>query len=252
MSKTIAITGKGGTGKTTISALMIRYLRERKEGPILAIDADPDSNLGSLLGITVPDTIGDLREDLMKNLEKLPSGMSKQDYFAAGLNQIIIEHDQFDFLAMGRSEGPGCYCMINNLLRKFAVDLTPSYKWVVMDNEAGMEHLSRRTSADVEALIAVVNENPLTLECARRINTLSKNIPNSVKRRYYLINGVGEDRIDAARKRAESLEMQYLGYIPYDKELNEMSFKGESVLNLGESPAVQAIKKIMDQIRGEE
>lgn len=172
MARIIAVTGKGGTGKTTIAALIIRHLKKHANGPILALDADPDANLSTLLGISVEKTIGDLREETLKEIKNFPAGMSKHNYIEAGLHQLIVETEKMDIITMGRSEGPGCYCYINSLLRKFADDLQTAYEWVVMDNEAGLEHLSRRTASHVDHLLVVVNDNPLAIDCARRIDDL--------------------------------------------------------------------------------
>ena len=169
MAKSIAVAGKGGTGKTTIAALLVTQLGLRGWGPVLAIDADPDSNLGNLLGIKSLQSIGDLREDALKAIKQLPAGMTKANYVEAGLHQIIEEAEGFDLLTMGRGEGAGCYCALNNMIRKFSDDLTPSYKWVIMDNEAGLEHLSRRTTRDIDALVVVVTDNPLSIASAERI-----------------------------------------------------------------------------------
>ena len=166
MTKSIAVAGKGGTGKSTIAALLIERLRARDMKPVLAVDADPDSNLGTLLGTESEQTIGDLRDDMLKTIKDFPAGMTKADYIETGLNQIIEESDGFDLITMGKGEGASCYCYINNLIRKFCDDLTPSYPWVLIDNVAGLEPLSRRTTTDIDALIVVVIESPLSFGCA--------------------------------------------------------------------------------------
>jgi CO dehydrogenase maturation factor len=249
MARTIAVAGKGGTGKTTVAALIIRHLRKHGEGPILAMDADPDANLGTVLGIATQGSIGDLREDLLKKMKDFPAGMSKQSYIEAGLHQIIAETEGMDFIAMGRSEGPGCYCYINNVLRKFAQDVSPAYRWVVMDNEAGLEHLSRRTAARVDALVVVLNESPLAIDCARRIEELVKSIPNEVHKKFYVINAVREERLSAVRARAAGLGLEFLGAVPHDAALEELLFKGRPVAELNGSPAKAAIDRILDKIK---
>jgi len=248
-ARAIAVTGKGGTGKTTVSSLIVRHLKEHGEGPVLALDADPDANLATVLGIPVTSSLGSLREETLKAMKDFPAGMSKQGYIEAGLHEIIAESDQVDLISMGRSEGPGCYCFINNLLRKFADELTPAYKWLVLDNEAGLEHLSRRTTTNVDSLIVVVNENPLSLDCAVRIGALLAEIPNSVKHKYYLINRVAEDRIEAVSEKAAGLDMECLGALPHDEELERLIFAGESVYGLGATPAATAMDRIMEKIK---
>ncbi len=251
MAKTIAVTGKGGVGKTTVAAMVIRYLKENADGPVLALDADPDSNLATLLGIEVETTIGQLREDIQKEMKDFPPGMSKDSYVQAGLHQIIVETPKVDLITMGRGEGPGCYCFINNLLRKFADDLLPSYAWLVMDNEAGMEHLSRRTTSRVDHLIVVVNESPLSLDCARRVDELITSMDRDVRQTWLLLNGVSEDRAEALRERAAGLSMDYLGCIPRDESLVDALFEGKSIYGIDDSPAIAKMNEIMAQIGGE-
>ena len=248
MARTIAVTGKGGVGKTTVAALMIRHLKAGGSGAVLAVDADPDSNLGALLGMDVEQSIGDVREDALKRVRDLPAGMSKQAYLEAGLHQIVVESEGVDLLAMGRSEGPGCYCAVNNMLRQFTGDLTPSYAWVVMDNEAGLEHLSRQTTSNVDALVAVLNESPLSLDCARRIDELVADIKNNVRRKFYLINSARDDRVEAIRERAGGLDMEYLGSIPHDAGLDELVFSGRPVYELDGGPAVTKMSEIMERL----
>jgi len=249
-AKMIAVTGKGGVGKTLVAAMVIKWLKENASGPLLALDADPDANLATVLGITVEQTIGGLREDFLKEIKNFPAGMSKKNYIEMGLHELIVETDKLDLITMGRGEGPGCYCFINNLLRKFSDDLLPSYDWAVMDNEAGMEHLSRRTASRVDHLIVVVNENPLSIDCAKRIDLLLKDFERGVRNKYYLVNSVREERIETVRKRLEKLSFDYLGNIPYDETLERLIFDGKSVFGLQDGPAMQAIQKIMERIGG--
>ena len=151
-------------------------------------------------------------------------------------------------LCLGRSEGPGCYCYINNLLRKFADDLAPSYEWVVLDNEAGMEHISRRTTSNIDALIMVLNESPLSVDCARRVVELLGGLKNDGRNTYYVINGAREERVEQIRSRAADIDVEYLGHIPYDDALDEALFAGGSVYGVDSSPAVLKIGEIMAKI----
>ena len=248
MAKTIAVTGKGGVGKTTVAALILRYLKEHNSGPILALDADPDCNLATMLGIAVETTIGDLREEVLKQIRNFPAGMSKENYIQAGLHQIIVENEKVDLITMGRGEGPGCYCFINNLLRKFADDLLPSYEWLVMDNEAGMEHLSRRTTSRIDHLIVVVNENPLSLDCARRIDELLASMKRDVRNKYLLLNAVRKERIEAVKEKAAGLSLDYLGCLAPDPALEAAVFRGESVCSIEACPAVLEMNVIMARL----
>ena len=249
MSKVIAVTGKGGTGKTTAAALIIKWLKQHARGPILALDADPDANLATVLAVPIEKTIGDLREETVREVKKLPVGMSKASYIQAGLHQIVVETPKVDFITMGRSEGPGCYCFVNNLLRQFADDLEDAYEWVVMDNEAGLEHLSRRTAAHVDHLITVVNGSTLAVDCARRIGELVADMKNEVKRKHVIINDANPDRVEAIRKRLEPLGFDFLGQIPHDAALESLVFEGKSLFDLGEdSAAVRNMNGIMKKL----
>ncbi len=248
MAKVIAITGKGGTGKTTTAALIIKWLKQHARGPILALDADPDANLATVLAVPVEKTIGDLREETVQQIKNLPVGMTKANYIQAGLHQIVVETPKVDFITMGRSEGPGCYCFVNALLREFAEDLEGSYEWVVMDNEAGLEHLSRRTTAHVDHLIVVVNNTPLAVDCARRIYEVITALKNEVKHKYVLFNGVSEDKIEVLKKKIEPFGFTYLGNLPHDDVVEEQIFSGKSLYELNGTPATQVMDRIMKKL----
>lgn len=248
MAKTIAVTGKGGVGKTTVAALVVAYLRDNTPGPILAMDADPDCNLATVLGIEIESTIGDMREDMLKQIKDFPPGMSKESYVEAGLHQLITETPKVDLITMGRGEGAGCYCFINNLLRKFADDLLPAYQWMVMDNEAGLEHLSRRTAAFIDHLIVVVNENPLAIDCAKRIDQLLDDLTRDVRNRYFVLNAVRDDRIAAVMDKMSGLGLKHLGTIPRDDAIEEAIFRGESLYDLANTPAIGIIAEMMRKI----
>jgi CO dehydrogenase maturation factor len=248
MGESIALAGKGGTGKTTIAALIIRELIERGEGPILALDADPAANLGKVLGLKVEKTLGDLREEILRQMKDFPAGMSKEAYIEMGLHQIILEASGFDLITMGRSEGPACYCYINNLLRQFSERLDSQYRWVVMDNEAGLEHISRRTASRVDHLIVVVNENPLSLDCARQIENLVAEIKNPVHSKYLLLNMVRTEKMGVVRDRVAGLNFTFLGSIPYDPQVEETIFCGRSLLQLRDGVAVAMVKRILESI----
>jgi len=250
MARTIAVTGKGGTGKTVVSSLIIRHLKERSAGPVLALDADPDANLATVLGIPVEKTIGDLREESLKGIKNLPPGMDKANYLEAGLHEVIVETKKLDLITMGRSEGPGCYCYINNLLRKFADDLQSSYEWVVIDNEAGLEHLSRRTAAKVDHLIVVVNQNPLSIDCAKRIDKLTSDLKQGIREKHLLVNNAGNvDCVGAIRKKTGHLDMEFLGCVPHDSAVESFVFEGRSLFELDRSPAILKMDEVMEKIR---
>ncbi|UCF99366.1 MAG: AAA family ATPase [Spirochaetaceae bacterium] len=252
MPKSIAVAGKGGTGKTTIAALLITQLVLAKRGPVLAIDADPDSNLGDLLGVEPEQSIGDLREEVLDAMKKLPPGMTKANYVEAGLHQIIEEADGFDLITMGRGEGAGCYCALNNMIRKFSDDLTPSYNWVVMDNEAGLEHLSRRTTRNIDALLVVVSDNPLSLRSAEKIQAITDDLDTRIRRKYIVTNMIPDAKMETFKRRLEPFRIPHLIDIPYDSNLEEVIFQGELLKNLNGSPIMKTIQTIIETVGGED
>ncbi|MFC1584069.1 AAA family ATPase [Fibrobacterota bacterium] len=249
MAKTLAVAGKGGTGKTTIAALIVDYLITKNMGPVLAIDADPDSNLGTLLGITTGQSIGDLRNEVLEEMKDFPPGMTKANYMEAGLHGIVEEAEGFDLITMGRGEGSGCYCALNNLIRKFHADLTPSYKWVVIDNEAGLEHISRRTTSNIDILVVVVNNNPISLNTAKNIEQITRKLKNPVGKKYLVTNMLKEGRRESIKKLAEETQMEYLFDVPEDEAVEEAIFNSESLRKLN-SPAKEGIFFMMEKIGG--
>ena len=248
MATSIAVAGKGGTGKTTIAALLVSRLLARGQSPILAVDADPDSNLAPLLGIENTQSIGDLREDVRANISNFPAGMSKASYVEAGLHQIIEEAEGFDLLTMGRGEGSGCYCYLNSLIKKFSDDLAPSYEWVVMDNEAGLEHISRRTSTNIDTMLVVVTENPLSFHSALKIRDITDNMKDRVFDRFIVTNMIRDKQNSIVFKKLPELGIEHICDIPYDPKLEEVVFNSEPVTNLKDGPAVESIDSILDRI----
>jgi CO dehydrogenase maturation factor len=196
MSIKIAIAGKGGTGKTTISSLIIRNLIAKKNGSVLALDADPNSNLNELLGIDITSTVGQMVESFKKDGAKLSSGLYKDQMVEMNIHKSVIEGNGFDLLVMGRGEGPGCYCAANNLFKKYIDMLQESYKYIVMDNEAGMEHLSRKTTNNVDILLIVSDPSPRGILTAARLRDLAKELSINAKKAYLVLNRV-DSLIDA-------------------------------------------------------
>ncbi len=188
MQKIIAIAGKGGVGKTTIGAMLIRYLvEEMKAPPILAVDADPNSNLNELLGVEVHSTIGEARELMKKDV---PPGMTKDVWFEYKVHQSIVEGKGFDLLVMGRPEGPGCYCAANSLAKQSIDMLKKNYRYIVVDNEAGMEHMSRLVTQDVDYLFVVSDPTPRGLVTAGRIKGLIDELKLNIRNVYSIANRV--------------------------------------------------------------
>lgn len=238
MAITIAISGKGGSGKTTLSAMIIRALMEQSAGSVLAVDADPNSCLGLTMGVQVTDTIAGIREQARA---KTPDsvGMDKTRLFEYGIQQVIAEAEGFDLLTMGRPEGPSCYCAANNLLRTFMDKLSDTYSFVVLDNEAGMEHLSRRTTNNIDLLCIIAEPNPVGIVTARRIFELAGQLPIAVKRTGIIWN------------RSESIKdlegIESFGSVPYDKVVFETSIQGKTVFDIEQSnPAFLAVQRILE------
>jgi CO dehydrogenase maturation factor len=251
VTHSIAVAGKGGTGKTTVAALLVTKLVMRGLGPVLAVDADADSNLGELLGIRLARSIGDLREEVLHTMKNLPAGMTKASFVETGLHEIIEEAEGFDLLTMGRGEGAGCYCALNNMIRNFSDQLTPSYRWVVIDNEAGLEHLSRRTTRDVSALLVVVTDNPLAISSAEKIQAITESLDNRIGHKYIVTNMIAPERLPVVLQRLTGLGMEHLADIPRDPQLDEMIFQGVPLKNLAGSPIMDTIQTIIDTVGGE-
>lgn len=248
MAFVIAFSGKGGTGKTTLAALTIRYLIETRHKPILAIDADSNSCLNEALGVPVHATIGRLREESLATIRsgaERPGGMSTEELFDYQVQQSIIEAKGFDLLVMGRPEGPGCYCAANNIIRKYTDKLSDRYPYVVLDNEAGMEHLSRRTTQNVDILFIVSDPSKKGVLTARRINDLVDELQLKVARRVLIINRV----LDEFEVNTPTLPFEAIFKIPDDRNIFRLDIDGKPIFELSNnSPAFKALSHILDSI----
>jgi CO dehydrogenase maturation factor len=260
MTTTIALAGKGGTGKTTIAGMVIKYLAQSQPGAILAIDADPSSNLNMVLGLGLDWTVGDIREDMLDRVKEsltaggaamgaLDGGMTKHDYLDYEIRSSLAEGDRFDLIAMGRSEGPGCYCAVNHNLREVVDSLSKSYRYVVIDNEAGMEHLSRRTTRDVEHLLIVTDPTQRGIVSAERIAALRDELDINVENAYLILNRLNGAMPAPLQERIDALPIPLLGTIPNNDELMAFEFSGRPLVELGDgSPVYQAVAAMMEQI----
>ncbi|ACN14784.1 AcsF [Desulforapulum autotrophicum HRM2] len=249
MSKVIALAGKGGVGKTTVAALLVRHLTKNGASPVLAVDADPNSNLGETLGIKVDKTVGDVREDFMKNPQGIPSGMDKIVYLEMLINQVIIEQEAFDLLVMGRQEGQGCYCMVNNILNRFTEELEKNYKYLMVDNEAGMEHLSRRTSGKVDMLLLVTDYALRGLRAVGRINSMLSDLKLTVGQVGLIVNRAPETLGKAFLDECEKIGIPIVCTIPDDTALLDFDMEGRSLMDLpDDSLAVKAVDGLMDTV----
>ncbi|NLX47714.1 MAG: AAA family ATPase [Euryarchaeota archaeon] len=226
MSFLAAVAGKGGVGKSTLSALMVRLLSE--EAIVLAVDADPNSNLGQKLGTEVPGSVGQIRERLLSKGGQPPRDMSKQEYLKLKLREILVEGDGYDLLTMGRPEGPGCYCYVNNLLRVFVDQVMDSYPHVIIDNEAGMEHLSRRTAREIDLLILVSDPTAVGVATALRLSQLADELDLKVKRKVLLMNGVRPGREGTAEQLARDTGLEHF-LLHDDEAVRDASWSGAPV-----------------------
>ncbi len=250
MSTVIAFAGKGGVGKTTVAALVIRSMSGRKIAPVLAVDADPNSNLGETLGLPVDTTIGDIRETYMKDPQGIPSGMDKVNYLETLVEQALIETANYDLLVMGRQEGQGCYCMVNNILNNFTDKLSRHYRCMVVDNEAGMEHLSRRTSGRVDLLFLVTDYSLRGLRAVRRINDMLVGLKLDVKELALIVTRGPAELGETFLAEAAEIGIPIAGVIPDDPALLEFDMARRSLLDLpDDSPAVLAVDKLLDSYK---
>lgn len=249
MGFSIAVAGKGGSGKTSISALIIRYLIKNNRGPVLAVDADPNANLGDTLGLEVKDTVGLMLDKFQKEKIDIPSGMTKEAYLEFKLNSILVETRDLDLMTMGRGEGQDCYCYPNLILRKFIDRLNDNYKYIVMDNEAGMEHLSRGTTQDIDELIIVSSHSVKGVRTIARIKELIAELRLRVKHQSIVLNMV-PDRIDPLIfSELERLGLKYDALIPLDELIYQSDLQLKSILDLPEnSLSVQAVNSLMAKI----
>jgi len=260
MSTTFALAGKGGVGKTTIAGMVIKYLLSTQSGAILAIDADPSSNLNMVLGLDLEWTVGDIREDLLTQVKSsltaggaamgaLPGGVSKREYLDYQIRSSLSEGDRVDLIAMGRSEGAGCYCAVNHNLREVIDNMSKNYRYVVIDNEAGMEHLSRRTTRDVQHLFIVSDLSQRGIVAAERIASFQKELDIRIENAYLILNRVMNGLPTAIQEQIAKLDIPLIGVIPSSQEITSLDFEGKPLIELGEDSVVyQAVGSIMKKI----
>lgn len=260
MTISIALAGKGGVGKTTIAGMVIKYLVQNKPGPVLAIDADPSSNLNMVLGLDLDWTVGDIREDMLAQVKTslvaggaamgaLPGGVTKHDYLDHKIRSSLAEGEAFDLIAMGRSEGPGCYCAVNHNLREVIDSIEKNYRYIVIDNEAGMEHLSRRTTRDVQHLFIVSDPTLRGIVAAERIAGFRDELDIRIEHAYLIINRLAGPIPAPLQNEINKLDIPLLGTVPADEELSNFEFSGKPLVELGDqSPVYRSITKMMDSI----
>jgi len=246
---TIAISGKGGTGKTTIAAFIIRWLSEHLSNSILAVDADSNVNLNDVLGVKLDDTIGAIREEMKSLTNNLPGGMTKQQFLEYKIQSSLVETSIYDLIAIGRPEGPGCYCYANNLLREILATLNTNYQYVVIDNEAGMEHLSRRTIQNIDYLLIISDPSVRGIQAAGKISRLLKELDTRVREKYLILNRVQNTIHQPVKKAIEEQEMMHLYSIPEDERLLNLDQSGKPIWKItADSPAYQAVGQFMRKL----
>lgn len=240
MTKIISVTGKGGVGKSTFSSLLIKYLTEKRNKVVLAVDADPNSTLGINLGVDIDTTIGNLREELLKEKDNLPAGISKQEHVNYQIQSALIEENKFDLITMGRQEGPGCYCYINSILRTFLDNISTKYEYVVIDNEAGMEHLSRRTTLKMDNLFIISEPTKIGIKTAERILILANEMDIKILNHDLVINQLRNGISAELREYITSLNFKEYHTLPYDNAVEKLLLENKSLLELQDNNKLYA------------
>jgi len=247
--RTIAVAGKGGTGKTTVAALIVRCLSEDGLKPILAVDADSNVNLNDVLGVTLNETIGNIREEMKERVSGLPGGMTKPQFLEYKIHAGLVETSRFDLLAMGRPEGPGCYCYANNLLRDILNSLSANYAQVVIDNEAGLEHLSRRTTQRIDDLLIVSDPSPRGIRAAARISRLLKELDSRVGRKFLILNRVRGPLPGSLGSLVRETGLDHLASVPEDEHLLRMDQEGNSIWDIpADSPIYRTVRRLLKDL----
>jgi len=247
MSFSIALAGKGGTGKTTLAGLLIKYLVKTGKTPILAVDADCNANFNEVLGLEFSETLGNAREEMKKGI--VPGGMTKDIFMSMKLEQAIVESQGYDLVVMGQPEGPGCYCAANTLLTGFLEKLTHNYPYIVMDNEAGMEHISRLTTSNPDILLVISDTSRRGIQAAVRINELAKNLNIGVGKSYLIINQTKNGLPEAVSNILNDGDLELAGTIPLDDTIYEYDLNGQPTIEMSEdSVSVKAAFKIFEKI----
>jgi CO dehydrogenase maturation factor len=243
----IAVAGKGGVGKTSITSLVIRYLLKKNLGTVLAVDADPNSNLADNLGLEVRNTVGRILNEFQGEKIKIPAGTTKESYLEYQLNIAMTESKGMDLITMGRGEGPECYCYPNTVIRKLIDEWAKNYAFVVMDNEAGMEHLSRRTTQNIDELLLVSDHSVKGLRAVQRIRELVAELKLVIRRESVIINMVPGEIDPLLQLEMDKMGIKPAAVIPVDKNINQFDLEQKPLFGIpDDSPAAKAVNDLMD------
>ena len=254
MGHIIAVAGKGGVGKTTLTGLLIQYLCESGKKPVLAVDADANANLNEVLGVGIECTLGELREEIERagvdSRYQIPVGMTKQAYLEARLSDAITEEDDYDLMVMGRTQGQGCYCFVNGLVQTQIQKLQSNYPYVVVDNEAGMEHISRGLIPTMEIAILVSDCSRRGVQAAGRIAALMKELNFKPKTVGLIVNRAPEGKLDAGTmEEVEKQGLTLLGVVPQDQDVYQYDCNGKPIVRLPkDSPVRSALHDIVQKL----
>jgi CO dehydrogenase maturation factor len=247
MPFSIALAGKGGTGKTTVAGLLIKYLTSKGKGPVLAVDADSNANLNEVLGLDYEATLSEAREEMKREGGGMV-GMTKDVLIEMRANEALVEADDFDLIVMGRPEGPGCYCAANSVLAAVLEKLLNNYPYLVIDNEAGMEHISRLTTKQLDAFFVVSDASRRGLTAASRICQLVDELKVQVGQKHLVLNQVRGDVSPELTRAIADEGLQLAGVIPEDDQIYEYDQAGRPTAELGpDNPAVAKAWAIFDQ-----
>jgi CO dehydrogenase maturation factor len=252
MSYLVAITGKGGVGKTTIAALLISRLIKRGCRPVLAVDADPNTCLDTALGVTVEKTVGGVREEAREIAGKgMAAGISKQELLEMKIAECLVEAEDFDLIAMGRPEGPGCYCYANNVLKSVLAEISSHYPYVVLDNEAGLENLSRRIIQKADILIIAADPSLRGLDTVRRLHALAQEMEMKYDQLAIIVNRLRNDSLPPqVNELKKQINADFVVGLPDDDQLAALSEQGKSLLSLEEeNPVIERLDDFINCLR---
>jgi len=250
MTQTIALAGKGGVGKTTITGMLIKYLCAKKQGPVLAVDADANSNLNEVLGVESVRTLGDIREEIERSenakVSPIPAGMSKADYAEIKFEEALAEADDFDLLVMGRTQGKGCYCFVNDLLSAQLQKLEVNYKYMIVDNEAGMEHISRGVLPGVDLIVLVSDCSRRGIQAVGRIKELSGEMKLGTDKIVLIVNRAPNGVLnEGIKEEIAKYNLELVGVVPQDEMVYEYDCEGKATCTLPDtSSARSAVNEI--------